>query len=129
MRDERQGDAGGAQVHLVRATQTELRRHGYQSVLHRITDILCVGSVDLFHFSAAVGNQFEEVLPERHKCHPVEAIHIACLGLAHRICKLVPPKGSVDLPIFESDLQVGNWFVASFSRTIVRSRNLVDANH
>ena len=108
MRDERQGHAGGAQLHLLRATETELRRHGYQSVLHRITDILCVGSVDLLHFSAAVGNQFEEVLPERHKCHPVEAIHIACLGLAHRMRKLVPPKGSVDLPISESDLQVGN---------------------
>ena len=33
MRDERQGHAGGLQLHLLRATQTELRRHGYQSVL------------------------------------------------------------------------------------------------
>ena len=129
MRDESQGDAGSAQLHLLRATETELRRHGYQSVLHRNTDLLCVGSVHFLHVSAAVRNQFEEVLPLRHKCHPVEAIHLACLGLAHRIRKLVPPKGSVDLPIIESDLQIGNWFVASFSRTIVRSRNLLDANH
>ena len=57
-------------------------------------------------------------------------------GDTHRLSWIGPshsqacaPKGSVDLPIFESDLQVGNWLVASFSRTSVRSRNLVDAHH
>ena len=76
------------------------------------------------NFSADVGKQFEAVLPERHKCHPVEAIHIASLGVVHRIHKLLPPKASVDLPIFENDLQVGNWFFACFSQT----RTLTQAN-
>ena len=94
-----------------------------------MTDFICVGSVDLFHFSAAVGTQFEFVVHDRHKCNPVKVIDIACLGVAHRIRKLVPPKRTVDLPIVESDLQVGNRFDASFNLTIDWSSNRLDAYH
>ena len=52
----------------------------YQSVLHLTTNLICVGSFEFLEFSAAVGNQFEELLPLRHNCNPVEAIHLACLG-------------------------------------------------
>ena len=96
-------------------------------LVHPRTDILCLRSLELFHFSATVGNQLEEVRPLRHKCYPEKAIHIACLAVPHRICKLLPPKGSVDLPVLESDRQVRNWSVDSVTPTHVGSRNRLDA--